>query len=162
MSDPDEFRDVGTRDADFLGAFGVLEDERGILMVQNERVIGGVEQKVWDLPGGQVHSGELLGEALVRELAEETGLTVRPPLEFLFFQEGERVFRDARRHAWRSFFFSVASWAGEAAAGSEVLAVDWVPRTAMPERLSAPYHNSFLAWLEKGGTAFDCRWGDPQ
>lgn len=35
---------------------------------------------MWDLPGGHVESGEEPGDALVRELREELGLELRPPL----------------------------------------------------------------------------------
>lgn len=34
---------------------------------------------VWDLPGGHVETGEAIAQTLVRELAEELGITVEPP-----------------------------------------------------------------------------------
>ena len=52
----------------------------GILLRDNEILL--VKQKVsesrnWSLPGGRVETGETLEQALIRELKEETGLTVQ-------------------------------------------------------------------------------------
>lgn len=48
----------------------VVDDER-LLVVRRGR---GTAQGTWAVPGGRVRAGELLVEAVVRELAEETGI----------------------------------------------------------------------------------------
>lgn len=145
---------------DFLGAFAVLEQDRRFLMVQNRRTIAGCESLTWDLPGGRVEKGELLGEALLRELEEETGLRSNAEPQFLFYQEGEGLVGERRSYAWRSFFFGLERWQGEAVAGSEVLALRWMNRSELHAELHAPYHDSFLLWLEQGGTSFSSCWRD--
>jgi ADP-ribose pyrophosphatase YjhB (NUDIX family) len=153
-----DFREPHLRHDDFLGSFAVLETDRGILMVENRRRIGGREVAVFDLPGGQVEPGELLRETLRRELREEAGIEVDGDPEFLFVQEGEKVEAGVRRYAWRSFFFAVRQWRGEPRAGGEVESLRFVPRRDLPGLLVAPYHDSFAHWLRAGGTCFLSTW----
>ncbi len=54
-----------------LGAFGVIFDDRGRVLLCRRR-----DMDVWNLPGGGVLHGELPSEAVIREVREETGLNV--------------------------------------------------------------------------------------
>lgn len=49
----------------------VVVDEDDLLLIRRGR---GPAQGEWSIPGGRVRTGELLAEAVVRELLEETGL----------------------------------------------------------------------------------------
>ncbi len=52
---------------------GVIQDEAGCLLLLRHRYHVG---DGWGLPGGIVHAGERLEEALVREIREETGYQI--------------------------------------------------------------------------------------
>ncbi len=148
---------------DYLGVFGLLETDDGILIVSNKRIINGCEQAVWDLPGGGVEKGETLAEALRREMQEETALTVSVH-EMLFVAEGERIRAGVRSGVWRSFFFRIEREDGEIDVSGEPDIVDFrfEPRETIAALLEAPYHRGFVQWLNSRGElrhVFD-RWSD--
>ena len=94
------------------------------------------------------------------ELVEEVSLSIVAPARFLFVQEGRRSIAGQAGYVWRSFFFGVEHWTGEPRVGAEVLDLRWLPRAEMAQNLSAPYHDSFLAWIDGGGTFFSSSWAD--
>lgn len=67
--------DTSKRNARVRCVGGVVRDpDDRLLLIRRARPPG---QGLWSLPGGRVEEGESDEEALVREVREETGLTVR-------------------------------------------------------------------------------------
>ena len=60
-----------------VAARGVVMDEDGrVLLIRRAHDVY-LDPGRWELPGGKMEHGELIGEALAREVREETGLEVR-------------------------------------------------------------------------------------
>jgi ADP-ribose pyrophosphatase YjhB (NUDIX family) len=95
-----------------------------LLMV---RQAGPGEEPFWTVPAGRVEPGEFVAEALVREVAEETGISV--------LERGELAFTvqvDEQREGWFAtvWTFEIAAWEGEIAVADPdgfVLEATWVP-----------------------------------
>ena len=84
----------------------------------------------WVVPGGTVEPGETLQDALVREVREETGLTVRPGEVILVFDRIQREGGEVRYH-YVIVDYLCEYVEGTPRAGSDAEAVALVP----PERL---------------------------
>ncbi|HEY7046117.1 MAG TPA: NUDIX domain-containing protein [Jatrophihabitantaceae bacterium] len=60
-----------------VSAYGVATDQGRLLVVRLAESSPIFEPGLWHLPGGGIDPGEQPAEALAREFAEETGLTVQ-------------------------------------------------------------------------------------
>lgn len=100
---------------------GLVYDEVGrLLLVRRANEPG---RGLWSVPGGRVEPGETDSEALVREMAEETGLAVVP---------GPLIGRVVRgRYAIADYRCTVVG--GELRAGDDALDARWCDAAALAE-----------------------------
>ena len=87
----------------------------------------------WSLPGGLVETGELLEDAVRREILEETGLRIEPVSRFDIF---ERIMRDSQGRA--EYHYLLVDYVckvvgGELRAGDDVSRAAWVRRAELDQ-----------------------------
>ena len=111
----------------------VIFDRRGRLLLQ-QRSDGGQ----WGLPGGSVEIGESVADAVVREVREETGLTVRPlRIVGVYSNPSFQVVRYPDGNVWHyvSVCFECKVLRGELSTCDETLALDYFPVARLPKTL---------------------------
>jgi 8-oxo-dGTP diphosphatase len=110
--------------APLVGVGAVIVQEGRVLLVQRGRE---PLKGRWSIPGGLIEIGEMLHEALVREVREETGLEVEPIelVELLdrIHREGERV-----RYHYVIADYLCRVVGGRLKAADDADAVRWVER----------------------------------
>lgn len=114
-----------------VGVGGVVVSDGRVLLVRRGKapLLG-----QWSIPGGTVELGETLEEALIREMAEETGLDVAPVRLLTVFdrieREGELV---VFHYVIADYLCQCLSEAASARAGSDALEVRWVAAGSLAE-----------------------------
>lgn len=118
-------------------AVGGVAIHRGrLLLVRRGR---GVARGAWSLPGGRLEPGESLVEGVVRELWEETGLTVR-----VVGLCGVAERRSEGAHYVICNHWVIASDPDAATAGDDALAVAWLDREDLGRAEVVPRLTEFL------------------
>ncbi|WP_461077842.1 bifunctional class I SAM-dependent methyltransferase/NUDIX hydrolase [Streptomyces deserti] len=120
-----------------LGVGAILHGPRGLLL-------GRHRHGTWELPGGTVEPGESSAEAVVRELAEETGLVARPSDVRLL----GTLLDDAGGVVRVTVAARVTAWHGEPAEqpGESVGRWRWFPLDRLPEQLFVCSAQALTAW----------------
>ncbi|WP_329251744.1 NUDIX hydrolase [Actinoallomurus sp. NBC_01490] len=107
-----------------------------VLMVRE--LLGDDPEPSWVLPGGQVEAGELVHEAAVRELREETGLRAAPG-RLAFLCQYTVTDDPGWAGVWTVFTFEFAAAARDLAPADpdgSVLEAAWVPLPEASKRLA--------------------------
>jgi ADP-ribose pyrophosphatase YjhB (NUDIX family) len=113
-------------DRPYIAVSAAIFRQGQVLVVRRAQPPG---QDLFSFPGGVVEAGETLAEAVIREVAEETGLTID-----LAGLAGYRevIFRDVDQRVERHFVILAfaARWsAGEFRSGAELTEGRWVRPT---------------------------------
>ena len=88
----------------FVGTKGLVTYRDTILLLrESSEYVDGTEYGRWDFPGGRIESSETLQEGLIREVAEESGLTVSTG-KLLGAYDGFPVIKGEPCHIVRLYF----------------------------------------------------------
>ena len=124
-----------------------IRDGRVLLVASSYR---SHSQPLWNLPGGRVAPGELLRDAVVREVAEETGLRASVS-ELAYLSESY----DGARHVLNATFsIDVTGAIAEPAGDDHVVAVEWVPIDRLAERVHVAVVRDPLVQYLRGRTRY--------
>lgn len=88
-------------------AIAILREEDQIVMVQQHA--SDTDQLYWVLPGGAVEAGELVSDALIREVKEEAGVQVKAIGSLVALSQ---IDRPARAEQSFAFVFEIPHWEG--------------------------------------------------
>jgi ADP-ribose pyrophosphatase YjhB (NUDIX family) len=103
----------------------------GAIIFQGDRILMAQRGKPplqgwWSLPGGALEAGEILADAVAREVLEETGLVVKPLRVFEIF---ERILRDddgRPEYHYVLIDYICHVTGGELLPGDDVCRVEWM------------------------------------
>jgi mutator protein MutT len=122
-------------DRPLLGVGAVIVNGGRVLLVRRANP---PLQGQWSIPGGLVETGETTRAAVIREIKEETGLTVEP---LKLVEVFERIMPDISGRVQYHFVlidYLCRVLAGESSAGSDVSELRWAGLDELEELAVAP------------------------
>jgi len=128
----------------------VIEDREGrILLVKHCPERGGYWQGKWICPGGRLELGEAIEEGILREVEEETRLTIRLTTPLVPFDRVVKSNGHTELHVIYIDYLAELS-GGELTPGSDVAEAMWVKKEDIP-RLWEELHDDTKRLLQIAG-----------
>lgn len=134
------------------GVAAIISNGEGKILLQRRSDNG-----LWGLPGGSVEIGESVRDAIVREVKEETGLTVEvvrligvysdPTFQIVRYPDGNVV-------QYISSLFACRILAGTLQTCDETLDLQFFDPANLPEDLVPMHHIRVLDWMTNTPAAF--------
>jgi len=143
---------VGSRCLLLPGVRAILVDERGDVLLQLRTDLGR-----WGLPSGSVELEETAGQALRREVHEETGLDVLEAEPMALYSGPSQRFRYPNGDEIQGFSiaFVVRKWNGTPRPdGEEASQVRFWPLDALPEDMVEIHRNTLADYRDYRGRFF--------
>ena len=127
----------------------LIENTRGELLVVKSRY-----KQYWSPPGGMIDAGESPLQAAVREVAEETGVTIeQSDLEFF-----ATIYRSNQKASSYLFVFrlkqSVADDTIVEIEAGEIEAYDWVSKADVLSKVRGKYNRAIKNWANDNPQAY--------
>jgi ADP-ribose pyrophosphatase YjhB (NUDIX family) len=138
-------------DGILIGVGTLIEDGRGgVLLVRHRPERGGFWKGRWILPGGMLRVGETIDDGIVREVNEETGLTVEVIESEI--DPTERIVREGGRVTLHVVYIvrRARVLGGELMPGSDVGEAIWANQDRIAE-IRAEIHPDTITILELYG-----------
>ena len=128
-----------------LATLCYVKQNGSTLMIHRNKRPGDIHAGKWNGLGGKFEAGESPEDCVIREVREESGLTVRAPR-----LHGLLTFVNFKGNDWYVFVYTANDFEGELAADVAEGGLAWIPDD---ETLRLPLWDSdpiFLPWLNQG------------
>lgn len=114
------------------------------LMVHRTKKVNDIHEGKWNGLGGKLEAGETPEECVVREVLEESGLSIRDPR-----LHGLLMFPGFKGNDWYVFVFTAAEFSGELIDSPEGR-LEWIPDEELARLNLWESDHIFMPWIKDG------------
>ena len=142
-----------SRGVDYIGvsASFIIHDGEGRVLLQKRGPKARDERGTWDVGGGAIEFGELIDDAVRREVTEEI---LAEPLEiqFLTAYDAHRTLEDGTPTHWVAIMYTVRVDPAAVGIGEpdKISELDWFSSTDLPAPLHSQFWKSYQIALDRG------------
>lgn len=133
-------KELGSRKI-LLNCAGAVIEQDGKILLQKRSDNG-----LWGLVGGLLELDETYTEAMIREVREETGLTVEPEAFLGIFHNHEMVWANGDKAHTLGAYFTVRIVDGTLRTDAESLELNWFSPDALPDLFAADHREAVKAF----------------